>query len=211
MFQSIIKSKKSYFLSVSIFLIIANIFLLINGKKDSFLILNTYHNYFLDIFFQIITLLGDGIFFLIICALLFLINKKKESFLSLLTFMLSGLFIQILKNYFHRPRPVNFFESYSYTKFIEGFTNAVHNSFPSGHTTSIFAIITLWVFLIEKKRYHLFLLLTALLVGYSRIYLGQHFLEDVILGAIIGVSTSLFIFGLNLKFNLGNNQQYISG
>ena len=210
MFLSIIKSKKSYFLSVTIVLVLANLFLFFFGKKDSFLILNTYHSYFLDHFFQTITLLGDGIFFLIVCAFLFGLNKKKESLLSLLTFLLSGLFSQILKNYFHRLRPVNFFESYSYSKFIEGFTNAVYNSFPSGHTTSIFAIITLWVFFIEQKRYHFLLLLIALLVGYSRIYLGQHFLEDVILGIIIGVTTSLLIVGVILKVKKGSSQQYFS-
>jgi membrane-associated phospholipid phosphatase len=210
MFLSIIKSKKSYFLSVTIVLVLANLFLFFFGKKDSFLILNTYHSYFLDHFFQTITLLGDGIFFLIMCALLFGLNKKKESLLSLLTFLLSGLFSQILKNYFHRLRPVNFFESYSYSKFIDGFTNAVYNSFPSGHTTSIFAIITLWVFFIEQKRYHFLLLLIALLVGYSRIYLGQHFLEDVILGIIIGVTTSLLIVGVILKVKKRSSQQYFS-
>jgi len=210
MFLSIIKSKKSYFLSVTIVLVLANLFLFFFGKKDSFLILNTYHSYFLDHFFQTITLLGDGIFFLIMCALLFGLNKKKESLLSLLTFLLSGLFSQILKNYFHRLRPVNFFESYSYSKFIDGFTNAVYNSFPSGHTTSIFAIITLWVFFIEQKRYHFLLLLIALLVGYSRIYLGQHFLEDVILGISIGVTTSLLIVGVILKVKKGSSQQYFS-
>ena len=210
MFLSIIKSKKSYFLSVTIVLVLANLFLFFFGKKDSFLILNTYHSYFLDHFFQTITLLGDGIFFLIMCALLFGLNKKKESLLSLLTFLLSGLFSQILKNYFHRLRPVNFFESYSYSKFIDGFTNAVFNSFPSGHTTSIFAIITLWVFFIEQKRYHFLLLLIALLVGYSRIYLGQHFLEDVILGIIIGVTTSLLIVGVILKVKKRSSQQYFS-
>jgi membrane-associated phospholipid phosphatase len=210
MFLSIIKSKKSYFLSVTIVLVLANLFLFFFGKKDSFLILNTYHSYFLDHFFQTITLLGDGIFFLIMCAFLFGLNKKKESLLSLLTFLLSGLFSQILKNYFHRLRPVNFFESYSYSKFIEGFTNAVYNSFPSGHTTSIFAIITLWIFFIEQKRYHFLLLLIALLVGYSRIYLGQHFLEDVILGIIIGVTTSLLIVGVILKVKKGSSQQYFS-
>ena len=210
MFLSIIKSKKSYFLSVTIVLVLANLFLFFFGKKDSFLILNTYHSYFLDHFFQTITLLGDGIFFLIMCALLFGLNKKKESLLSLLTFLLSGLFSQILKNYFHRLRPVNFFESYSYSKFIDGFTNAVYNSFPSGHTTSIFAIITLWVFFIEQKRYHFLLLLIALLVGYSRIYLGQHFLEDVILGISIGVTTSLLIVGVILKVKKRSSQQYFS-
>ena len=47
-------------------------------------------------------------------------------------------------------------------------------------------------------------------MGYSRIYLGQHFLEDVILGIVIGVSTSLLIIGIVLKVKKTSSQQYFS-
>jgi membrane-associated phospholipid phosphatase len=44
-------------------------------------------------------------------------------------------------------------------------------------------------------------LLLALLIGYSRIYLSQHFLEDVYGGSIVGTVTTFFIFWLAMKKN----------
>jgi membrane-associated phospholipid phosphatase len=57
------------------------------------------------------------------------------------------------------------------------------------------------VIMMGNKTGHLFILLAAALVGYSRIYLAQHFLLDVFIGAIIGtVSGILSVYlALNLK------------
>ena len=43
--------------------------------------------------------------------------------------------------------------------------------------------------------------LIALLVGYSRVYLSQHFFEDVYVGSIIGVSVTLVVYYLLSKMN----------
>lgn len=61
-------------------------------------------------------------------------------------------------------------------------------SFPSGHTMSAFALICFLIYLFPLKKIWVYpLLLLAILVGLSRLYLVMHFLRDVITGSMIGV------------------------
>jgi undecaprenyl-diphosphatase len=63
-----------------------------------------------------------------------------------------------------------------------------YSSFPSGHTASAFAMATIFALYLKRNYLSISLLLTAFLIGYSRIYLGHHFLVDVLVGAIIGIA-----------------------
>jgi membrane-associated phospholipid phosphatase len=56
----------------------------------------------------------------------------------------------------------------------------------------------------------LFLLLIASMVGYSRIHLGQHFLENVIFGSVVGVVSPLIIDEIYYKVNLMSNLRMIA-
>ena len=58
-------------------------------------------------------------------------------------------------------------------------------SFPSGHTTLAFTISTLLYS--YSKKIGLIFLIWAILVGYSRVYVGVHYPFDVLAGIIIGV------------------------
>jgi len=188
----LIKKASFYFVGLSIFLMGASLFLFVLGKANSFLLINNFHNQWLDSFFSKFTFLGDGIFALIL-SLLFLIFKKKEaSLLILITFAFSGLVAQLIKHIANSPRPKLFFNPAIYVHFVDGVTVSNNFSFPSGHTTTAFAVATLIVLIAEKKIIQLPLLLIAILIGYSRIYLGQHFLLDVISGAFIGSISTLF-------------------
>jgi membrane-associated phospholipid phosphatase len=206
-----IQRNRYYFILFTFFLVVANSFLLIMGKKDSFLLLNTFHNKFLDNFFLIITFIGDGLIILIVFLILFFLNKRKEALFLLVSFLLSSTIAQIFKSSFNRLRPVNYFHSYSYNKLIDGFTNSVYYSFPSGHTTTIFTLATMIVFFTKKKSLHCLVLLIAIAVGFSRIYLGQHFLEDVIFGAIIGTTISLIVGSVYLKGCIRAEQNVMVG
>jgi membrane-associated phospholipid phosphatase len=66
-----------------------------------------------------------------------------------------------------------------------------NNSFPSGHTACAFAIwITIAIGSSNRAIQGLCIFIAAM-VGWSRIYLGQHFLEDVLAGSIIGIATAI--------------------
>jgi membrane-associated phospholipid phosphatase len=68
------------------------------------------------------------------------------------------------------------------------------NSFPSGHATSVFALATILALNTSDKRFSILYLITAIITGYSRIYLGQHFLADVTAGALIGTLSGLIVY-----------------
>jgi membrane-associated phospholipid phosphatase len=72
-------------------------------------------------------------------------------------------------------------------------------SFPSGHATSAFAIF-LAVALISGNRYvKVLCFIFACLVAFSRVYLSQHFLIDIIAGSMIGCIGTLAVYELFYK------------
>ena len=80
-------------------------------------------------------------------------------------------------------------------KFVEGveiYQGAT--SFPSGHTMSAFAIYGLAAFLFENPTLKAIFALIAVLIGISRIYLIEHFPEDVLVGAIIGLMIGATVY-----------------
>ena len=196
--SSNIRNCKWYFCGLLILLFAGSLLLLLTGKAGSFISLNSYHPFFLNVFFVNYTFIGDGIFAVCLIALLFFyFKKKRESYTLLLSFLISGIIVQIIKNLIDSPRPHLFFEPGQYLFFIDGVTLANHHSFPSGHTTTAFALATVAVLMLKKKNFNILLLMAATLVGYSRIYLAQHFLIDVIIGAALGSSCGVLAVYLN--------------
>ncbi len=170
------------------FLFLSITLLLAYGKAGSFILLNFYHSSWLNAIFICYTYFGDGLFSLGIIAILIFYYKKREPALAFLyAFLISGIIVQVVKKVIVSPRPKLFFEPGRYSHFIEGVTHGGNASFPSGHTASAFALVTVAAILIKNKKTQPVLLLLAILEGYSRIYLAQHFLLDVIIGGVIGV------------------------
>jgi membrane-associated phospholipid phosphatase len=65
-------------------------------------------------------------------------------------------------------------------------------SFPSGHTTSAFTAAVVLTYITPRKAWGLLFFVFAVLVGYSRMYLSEHFFEDVVGGSAIGVLLTVF-------------------
>lgn len=161
---------------------------------DLFFRLNTFHTLYLDIFFQNYTLLGDGVFSIAIFLILLLADKIPLALQVITGYLFSGIISQIIKHLVHAPRPHAIISNAEYPYFIEGVTLSGMNSFPSGHTTSVFALAVLLALNTNDKRISLIYLITAIITGYSRIYLGQHFLADVTTGALIGTLSALVVY-----------------
>lgn len=191
-----------FFCSILVLIFISGLMLMMFGKSACFISLNNYHPFWLNVFFINYTFMGDGIFALGLIAVTWLLFKRKEEGRALLiSFLLSGLAAQIIKNLVNAPRPKLYFEAGQYLHFIDGVSLANHSSFPSGHTATAFALATVLVLMARNKSAQLFILFGAVMVGYSRIYLAQHFLLDVMIGALIGTTSGILAvyFALNIK------------
>lgn len=200
--RSLLVANRNFFAGFLFFFLIGLIFLLTEGKAASFLYLNPYHQTTLDTFFIYLTFLGDGLFSITIFLILLFLRRYSQAAQLMAAFLVSALVAQVLKNLFSMPRPKEFFAPGQYAYFINGVTHAGFSSFPSGHTTSIFALATLLALFEKNKKWNIGYLLGAVAVGYSRIYLGQHFLGDVLVGSFLGVSLAVFVHWLfTEKFN----------
>ena len=166
---------------------------MIFSKADLFLFINSRHNSFFDVFFSAATNIGDGISFGIVLLIAFFLVSRKDFYLGVVIFAMTSLVSTIFKRVFFNDalRPSAWFPNPKIIHFVEGVTVYTHNSFPSGHTITAFALVFYSTYICKSKCYGMLFLIIGILVGYSRIYLGQHFFADVLFGSLISVSTSI--------------------
>jgi membrane-associated phospholipid phosphatase len=163
--------------------------------------INHFHHPILDAFFANITHLGDGLI-LIIPIVFFIFYKYCYLLLLAISSLIHLILVHIAKKWvFHgMPRPAEFFKDIPFYE-VPGVELHHWGSFPSGHTTTAFMLATfLYLVLPKKMKIHWLLMGIAFLVGFSRVYLMQHFLMDVWAGALLGVLSSLVSYMLVLKF-----------
>ena len=140
-----------------------------------------------DLLAPYITAIGDGITIVILSALLLLYNCRA-AFLLISSYAVSSIIAQVLKYSFDMPRPHIYFENQlSRIHYVKGIYILSVHSFPSGHTVTAFSAGVVIAYLVKNKSWAIAALLVAVLVGYSRMYLSQHFFEDVMAGSVIGV------------------------
>lgn len=185
-------TQNQFFYLLNLFLILGiTLFLCCFNRAEGFIWFNQIHSSTLSAIFEVITFLGDGWFSIILAfSLLFFSKKNKElALIILLAYISSGIFAQIIKNLIDSPRPKVYFEAHHLQYYIDTFANSRvgYRSFPSGHTASFFALATVFSNYWKKAPICIVAVMLSVLVGYSRIYLGHHFLVDVLFGAIIGI------------------------
>ncbi|MBI4684737.1 MAG: glycosyltransferase family 39 protein [Nitrospirae bacterium] len=129
-------------------------------------------------------------YYFIILAIMFwfLIRDKKRAFvpivLTIAAVALSDWVSNTLKHLIERPRPCYISDG---VRLLVGCGNSF--SMPSNHAANASAIILALSYK-SKKWLRLLLILIALLVGFSRIYVGVHYVSDVIAGLLIGLIIS---------------------
>ncbi|MEN6355655.1 MAG: phosphatase PAP2 family protein [Armatimonadota bacterium] len=117
------------------------------------------------------------------------VNIRRAGYAGLTAFALSGIAVQIAKHLWDRPRPL----LAMYDVRVVGESLFVH-SFPSGHTTTAFAVAVAISIFLPKLRW--VLIPFAFITGLSRVYLGVHFPLDVLYGGLIGTLIGIWAAAL---------------
>ena len=204
MIKKLIKDNLIFILPFVFIWLVFFCLLLYYGKINCHLLLNTFHTKFGDYFFKNITEVGGSIPFIIL-GLLFLYNYRIALFLGL-SQGLSSLITHIIKRIMQMPRPSVVFQELGINIPIVDGVDLHHTlSFPSGHTTTAFATFFVLAIIVKNKYLKILFLIIALLGGYSRIYLSQHFITDVLAGSLIGMLSVIIISPIFYKKKWGNS------
>src|SRR4030095_12705636 len=185
--------KKYFKMAVTASLVIALVLFLISfitGKEQFFLLLNANGGSIADYFFMIFTYGGDGLLWIPVLLITLFVLKRKDVFpLLISTFTLSTILTQLVKNIVMpgAPRPAKVITDSLLIHLVKGVEVYKTSSFPSGHTATAFCFYLLFCLLINKRWWFFAGLIYALLVGYSRVYLAQHFPLDVAAGIIVAI------------------------
>jgi undecaprenyl-diphosphatase len=138
--------------------------------------------------------------------------KYRRKFLMLILVIIIAVTLSdqlsvIIKNSVHRLRP-------SHEPSLSGLVHIVHDyrgglyGFVSSHASNCFMVAVMSLLLIRKRWFTISILFWAMVVSYSRIYLGVHYPGDVLFGSLLGILVGWSIFKLytliDLKFLSGS-------
>lgn len=138
-----------------------------------------------DWIIPLLTKLGDkGILWILLAASLLLIPKTRKTGLILTAALCVDLILcnGILKNLFARIRPYDVNPSIRLL-----IAKPSDFSFPSGHTAASFTAAAALYFAGEKKMWKPVLVL-AVIIAFSRLYLYVHYPTDILGGAVVGIA-----------------------
>ncbi len=188
-----------FFIPQLIFLVVGFVMLLVFGKANLHILTNQLNSPFFDNIFKKLTFLGDGLIY-IPFVLFLLFYKYRSAVIFFVGVVVSNIFLQLSKHVFFPDiyRPSKYFELYDKYQLhiVEGVRMHSSNSFPSGHTTTAFTLFFMLALLVKRDSLKFLCFALALVAGYSRIYLSQHFAIDVMVGSILGTMSisAVFIF-----------------
>ncbi len=159
-------------------------------NQPLFQLLNGLHSPITDPVWLTLTTVGDG-FFLSIILGAFMVKNPRVTAMGLILLVTSSVAIHVIKAVFPTPRPA-------------AVLGAVHvvgpllrsGSFPSGHTASgISAALAVW-YCFDSRIAGLVTFIVGVLIGLSRIFVGAHFPQDVVAGAVCALGSFVLIVSI---------------
>lgn len=176
--------------------------LLFTNHGDVVLWTNDRHTAVLDLFFKYATQLGDGLV-LGILALGLLLTNYFKFFQAMIAIAIQTVLVHLFKQWLAagEPRPKTYFaDRIDELNFVEGVRVNAFDSFPSGHTASAFTLAFVLILLVKNEALKIAIFVMAILIAFSRVYLLQHFLIDIYIGAAFGILSVLIAWKLMLPY-----------
>ncbi len=145
---------------------------------------------------------------LYLCLFILFIYKYRNNWKEYVLIFVSIFFVilicdqvasGILKPMFHRFRPTHHPDFQDQVHYLFGYKGGLYG-FASSHASNAFGLAAFTALLFRNKLFSITIFIFAILMGYSRIYLGVHFISDVVAGALIGIITGILIYRLYIYF-----------
>lgn len=151
--------------------------------------LQEHRSTFLDRIFEYITMFGEETIIILVLGLVYWsINKGIGKRLAVIIFISMGI-NSVAKVFIGRLRP---FQADIAIENLRPETSQSY-SMPSGHTQSSSTLFFGLANIFKKKYLWIFAIIISLLVGLSRMYIGVHYLSDVIVGGILGLLMAIYL------------------
>ena len=173
---------------------------IIRLDQKLFFLLNGAHCEFLDTVMKVLSAIPVWIpLYLMIAGGFFMILPRRQALLAtggiLLTFLLTDqISSSLIKNWVQRPRPSHIPEWEGTFRLLEGKGGLY--SFVSSHASNVFGLACFTSLIYRRKWFTIPIVTWAILVSYSRIYVGKHFPLDVICGALTGLLLGWAVYRL---------------
>ncbi len=177
--------------------------------QQLFLFLNGLHHPFWDWVMYWVSYKYTWVPLYLAILIYLIIKQKKYAIVSIVLLVLAivladQISVNLFKNVFLRYRPCHNLDIQPLVHLVNHHCGGKYG-FVSSHATNAFAFAVLSALIINKRNLSITLILWALLVSYSRIYLGVHYPADIVGGALLGTSIAFGLFYINKALKLKLN------
>lgn len=172
-------------------------------ERELFLWLNEHHTAYWDSFMWLYSDKYTWIPLAMAALFIFIFKVKwKEALLIVVCATIVGVMCdyvsaQLIKPFFERLRPTHHPDFESFVEIVRGYRGGRYG-FISNHAANGFGIVVFTSLLFRYRWYTLTMLLWATTTAYSRIYLGVHFISDIVGGAMWGSLIGFLVYYIYL-------------
>ncbi|MCC5816406.1 MAG: phosphatase PAP2 family protein [Leptospira sp.] len=142
--------------------------------------------------------LGSNIFFMALLSIIFIVFSPRLGITLGFGLLTAGIFNSLMKFVCKSPRPFGLEESIAN---LQNSAGELAFGFPSGHVHSSVLIWGLLFYYVPNKTLRIICIIILAIMPFARMYLGVHFLGDVIGGLILGAINLVLIIWLREKYN----------
>jgi len=175
---------------------------IIEIDKTLFLALNDMHHPLLDGFMYYISQVWTWIPLYLAIIITWIKKWKMEALWVILTavvcLVLTDQLSTFMKETLERLRPSHNPEFEGLVHHVKGYLGGKYG-FVSSHASNVFGFALLTSLIVKHKVYTVFIFMWAIMVAYSRIYLGVHYPLDIIGGLILGMLMAVITYTIYIR------------